>query len=256
MLSSWERLHEVHGHRLALRPGQAVPELNLDRAVAVVPQADPELVVEDLVAPLHRARLLDQPPADLELGIDAEAGEERLAGGHQRQAHPAHEVAPDVDRRLAGQEHEVALVGELRQAIDTRSQHRRGLGVVLGGELDPGHLEQLGIVPRGDVERARDRERDAGPVLRAGVRGLGRALAARHPQLRGLTRGGRPVEQDATGRLHPLQGQAHAAEAASHPAHAAAHAAHAGCSGPPRDRSSAWSADSCEVIVSRPSFTR
>ena len=165
MLSSSRRLDEIDSHRLALRLGQAVPELDLDRAGPVVPQADPELVVEDLVAALHRARLADQPPADLELGVDAEAGDERLARGHQRQPHPADEIAADIHRGLAGQQHEVALVGQLGQAIDPRGQHGHGLGVILGRQLDAGDFEQLRVAARGDVEAARDGESDARGVL-------------------------------------------------------------------------------------------
>ena len=179
MLSSADVFDQIDGHRLALRLRQAVPELDLDRAGAVVPQPDPELVREDLVSALHRAGLVDQSPADLELGVDAESGDERLAGGHERQPHPADEIAADVDGGLAGQEHEIALVGQLGQPIDARRQHRHGLGVILGRQLDPGDLEQLRVAARGMSRRPAMAKLTLGPSFSAGDEpGLGRPRPA------------------------------------------------------------------------------
>ena len=167
--------------------------------------------MKNLIAALHGAGLAEQPPADLELGVDAEAGDEGLAGGHEGEPHPPDEVAPDVDRGLAGEEHEVALVGQLRQAIDARGQHGDGLGVVLGRQLDTRDLEQLRIPPRRDVEAARDVEGDddAGAVLLG--RRRARARPVRDAKLLGLVARRRPVEHRGAGRLRLLQGHPHAA---------------------------------------------
>ena len=177
----------------------------MHRAGPIVPHRDPEFVREDLIAALHGAGLAEQPPADLELGVDAEAGDEGLAGGHEGEPHPPDEIAPDVDRGLAGEEHEVALVGQLGQAIDARRQHGDGLGVVLGRQLGTRDLEQLRIAPRRDVEAARDGEGDdrAGAVLLG--RRRARARPVRDAKLLGLVARRRPVEHRGPGRLRLLQ---------------------------------------------------
>ena len=64
--------------------------------------------------------LVDHLPGDLELRIDAKAGNELLADRDQRQCHAADEILAHVHRRFAGQEHVVALVGQVRQAVDVR----------------------------------------------------------------------------------------------------------------------------------------
>ena len=165
MLSSIDVFTRLTATASPCGPGQAVPELNLDRTASIVSQPEPELIVEDLITPLHRAKLPDQAPADLQLGIDAEAGNERLAGGHQWQPHPAHEIGADVNRRLAGQEHELALVGQLGQAINSGRQHGHGLGVVVCRQVEAGDFEQLRVWPRWEIEPARDGEGHAGAVL-------------------------------------------------------------------------------------------
>ena len=118
------------------------------RFVAVNENSVVEL--QRLVAALGRSRLVHQFSRRQKLRVHTEADGERLADCHQRQSGPAHEVRALIHRRLARQEDVLRHVGQVRDAIDLRREHRDGLEVILRRQVESGDFQNLIVAPAGN----------------------------------------------------------------------------------------------------------